>query len=290
MNTKDAVIDAAKENKHWTNQEIGDSVGVSEATVRRIFKRFPDPRVQRIDYTVPIIVETPIHLPLDDGIMFAPDWHIPLYSREWVNRMLDRADKEKIRRLGIPGDLFNFDSLSQYDPKQIGANLKLELSEGRSIVTMLDQIFDEIIFTYGNHDARFMKSLGHKIGFADSMRAVLPSTTNFMFSNLDHFWIDTPTPWYVCHPRSYSSVPLTTGLKLSDKYNANVVTAHSHHLAGSYAKDGKRIVVEAGGLFDRDKTEYLKASTTFAEWSNGFCWLGEDGVMNIEGYNMRQRL
>lgn len=283
MKTKDAVIDTAKENKHLTNQEIGDIVGVSEATVRRVFKKYPDPRIARIDYDVSIQLDQPLHLGLLDGIMIVPDWHIPLYDREWVNRMLDRADKEKIRRLGIPGDLFNFDSLSQYDPKQISANLKLELSEGRSIVTMLDQIFDEIIFTYGNHDARFMKSLGHKIGFADSMRAILPNTVNFTFSNLDHFWIDTPTPWYVCHPKSYSSIPLTTGIKLSDKFNANVITAHSHHLAMGFAKDGKRKVIEAGGVFNRDTTAYLKASTTFAEWTNGFVYITEDGVAHVEG-------
>lgn len=281
--TRDAVLDIAKENKHYTNQQIGDAIGISEASVRRVFKKYNDPRISNIDWDLVIQLDTPIHTSLDSGLMICADWHIPLYSKEWINRMLDRADKLNIKRLAIPGDLFNFDSLSMYDPKQISAGLQLELGEGRKIVTLLDQVFDEIIFTPGNHDARFMKSLGHKIGFADSMRAVLPSTTNFRFSNLDHFWVDTPTPWYVCHPKTYSSVPLTAALKLSDKYNANIITAHSHHLAMGFARDGKRKIIEAGGLFDAEKTAYLQSSTTFSEWTNGFVYLTEDGVAHVEG-------
>lgn len=255
-----------------------------------MFKKYSDPRIYRIDYDLNIQLDTPIHLDLDDGIMIAPDWHIPLYDRVWVNRMLDTAHRNRITRLAIPGDLFNFDSLSFYDPKQITAGLQLELSEGRKICTMLDQVFDEIIFTFGNHDSRLAKTLGHKIGFMDSMKMVLPNMKNFHFSNLDHFWIDTPTPWYVCHPKSYSSVPLTSALRLSDKHNANVITAHSHHLAMGFAKDGKRKVIESGGLFNSASTAYLQASTTFPTWSNGFVYITEDGTANVIGDGLHGRI
>lgn len=292
MNKKDAVIETAKENKHMTNQEIGDAVGVSEATVRRIFKKFPDPRINNIDYDLNIILDQPVRIPLDDGVMITADWHIPLYDRHWINYMLDVASKNKIRRLILAGDLFNFDSLSQYDPKQVSAGLQLELSEGKKICTMLDQVFDQIVFIWGNHDARFTKSLGHKIGFADSMKAILPNVGNFSFSNLDHCLIDMPTGfnWYVCHPKSYNSVPLTSAIKLANKYNANVVTAHSHHLAAGYGTDGVKKVVESGGLFNRDSTAYLQSSTTFPTWTNGFCYLDQTGVMNVEGTDMKVRI
>lgn len=230
-------------------------------------------------------MDKPIRLPLEDGVMIAADWHLPLYSREWINRMLDDADKNNLRKIILAGDLFNFDSLSQYDPKQVTAGLQLELSEGKKISVMLDQIFDEVVYIWGNHDIRFARKLGHSIGFADSMKVVLPNVRNFSFSNLDHCYIDVDNdlPWYVCHPRSYNSVPLTSAIKLANKYNCNVVTAHSHHLAKGYGSDGVKKVVESGGLFDATKTAYLQASTTFPTWTNGYCYLTEDGEMHVKG-------
>lgn len=268
-----------------TNQEIGDVVGVSEATVRRVFKKYPDPRISHIDYDLNIVVDEPVRVALDEGVMIAADWHIPLYDKEWVNKMLDDAYKNDIRKLVLAGDLMNFDSLSNYDPKQVTAGLQLELSEGRKISVMLDQLFDEVVYIWGNHDIRFARSLGHKIGFADSMKVVLPNVKHFNFSNLDHCYIDVQSdlPWYVCHPRSYSATPLTAAIKLANKYNANVVTAHSHHLAKGYGTDGVKKVVESGGLFDASKTAYLQASTTFPTWSNGYCFLTEDGEMHVKG-------
>lgn len=292
-NVKDQVLEAARENKHWTNDQVGKFCGTSEATVRRIFKKYPDPRIVHLDYNLNIVLDQPIRIPLQGGVMIAADWHIPLYDKQWINRMLDVAIKNKIRRIILAGDLFNFDALSNYEPKQVAASLQLELSEGRKICTMLDQLFDEIIFIFGNHDGRLTRSLGHKIGFADSMRAVIPSVRNFSFTNLDHCWVDVGRdrlPWYVCHPKAYSSVPLTAAIKLANKHNANVVTAHSHHLAAGYGTDGKKKLVESGGLFDNHSTAYLQASTTHPTWSNGFCWLNYDGVMNVEGHEMAIRI
>lgn len=294
MNTKlrDKIVDLAKDQRYLTNQEIGDTVGCSEASVRRVFKVVPDPRVIHIDYDLGITLDTPVNVALEGGVMIAADWHIPLYDKYWVNHMLDTAIKNNIKKLILAGDLMNFDSLSMYDPKQLSAGLQLELSEGKKICTMLDQLFDEVVYIWGNHDARFMKSLGHKIGFADSMKAILPNVPSFRFSNLDHCIInmDNGLPWYVCHPRSYNSVPLTSAIKLANKYNANVITAHSHHLSMGFGTDGNKRVVEAGGLFNAKTTAYLQASTAFPTWTNGFVYITEDGTANVIGDGMHGRI
>lgn len=283
------ILNYAENHPYENNTQLAVAFSIGEASIRRLFARVTDPRQPQVS-ALAIDLDKPIHTPLDDGLMITADWHIPLYSADWVNHMLDTAQKNKIRRLAVVGDWNNFDSLSQYDPKQVTAGLELELSEGRKLSQIIDQVFDEIIFTSDNHGVRLVKSWGYKIAFSEAMKAVLPNIHNFRFTNLDHFWIDTPTPWYVCHPKSYSSVPLTSGLKLSDKYNANVVTAHSHHLAAGFAKDGKRKVVECGGLFNRDQTAYLQSSTTFSTWTNGFCYLTEDSKMHVIGDNMEVTL
>jgi len=103
------------------------------------------------------------------------------------------------------------------------------------------------------------------------------------FTNLDHMWIDVPgaEPWYVCHPANYSRIPLSTARVLAAKYNANIITAHSHHCAVGYATDGERVVAEIGGLFDRHKTAYLQRSTTFPTWQTGYAFL-EGGKLIVD--------
>jgi hypothetical protein len=98
------------------------------------------------------------------------------------------------------------------------------------------------------------------------------------FTNLDHLWIGTD--WYICHPGNYTRVPLSTARTLATKYNANVITAHSHHAAVGYAIDGEKVVAEIGGLFDRHRTGYLQRSTTFPTWAQGYGFL-DNGFLNV---------
>ena len=84
--------------------------------------------------------------------------------------------------------------------------------------------------------------------------------------------------WRICHPANYSRIPLSNPIRLAAKYDCNVITAHSHHCAIGKAINGYFTVAEAGGLFDRDKTQYLQRSTTFPVWTNGFSYLTENTI------------
>lgn len=283
----------AEAHPTWSNQRIGDELSVSEATVRRNlheanFNRWQIPvdHVERFKYDLdePMEVYGPV--------MITADWHIPLYDPVLVNKMINEARKERLTQLIIGGDFFNYDSLSQYDPKQQDAGLEREHREGLQVMSVLLETFDDIYYVWGNHDSRLHKALAYKMQFKSAMQMVFgelgtEAMDKLHFSNLDHLWA-RPYPgapkeesWYVCHPASYNRTPLATARQLTAKWGSNVITMHSHHAAVGPGHQEGLVAIEGGGLFDRSKTSYLQRSTTFPFWSQGYSFLNADNKPTV---------
>lgn len=270
-----------------SNYRIGERFGVHESTVRRGLERLgyqrhllplDHPTRYSFDLDTPIVVE--------GDAMVTADWHIPLYDPKVVNSMILKARELGLTTLIIAGDFFNFDALSQYDPKQDGADLEREYNEAIAVMRVLLESFERIVYVWGNHDARMHKALGFKVRFADAMRMAFgvlgdEALDRIEFTNLDHVILDSSgEKFYICHPANYASVPLSSARKIANKVNMNVITAHSHHCAVGLAEDGEKIVIEAGGLHDRTKTAYLQRTTTFPTWAQGYVWI-VDGTPNV---------
>lgn len=273
--------------KGLSNYAVADALGVNEASIRRAFRSAGyDRHLIPLDLEERFLVELDKPITVRGDVLVTADWHIPLYDPAYANTMIEKARELELRTLIIGGDFFNFDSLSRYEPKQEDAGLERELEEGIEVMRTLQSTFDRIIYIWGNHDARMHKALGMKIAFSSAMSMIFnalgsEAVTKIEFSNLDHCWVDNgETPWYICHPDSYTRVPLSGARVLATKYNANVITAHSHHCAVGYSIDGNKVVAEIGGLFDRGKTAYLQRTTTFPTWAQGFSYI-KDGRLNV---------
>lgn len=245
------------------------------------------PTSPAVEERLRLAIDKPIVLPLSADYAITADWHIPLYDPEYVNDFIEDARGRGLSKLIIAGDFFNFDALSAYDPKQDGAGLENELNEAGMVMRTLLETFDDIYYLWGNHDARLHKALGFAIKFQEAMKMVFGSLgkdalQRITFTNLDFLWIgeEGENRWYVCHPANYTRVPLSTARTLSTKYESNVITAHSHHCAVGYGINGKNVVAEIGGLFDRHKTGYLQRSTTFPTWAQGYAFL-VDGTLRV---------
>lgn len=281
--------------KGLSNYKIADMYGVHESTIRRGLsvmgvKRHLLPTSPKVEDRLDLFVDTPIMLDADKNYAITADWHIPLYDPHYVNEFLNDARERQISELIIAGDFFNFDALSAYEPKQDGAGLQNEVEEAKMVMRTLLESFDNIYYVWGNHDARLHKALGFSMQFKEAMRLVFgdlgkEALEKIQFTNLDHIWIGSQ--WYVCHPGNYTRVPLSTARTLATKYNASVITAHSHHAAVGYAIDGEKVVAEIGGLFDRHVTGYLQRSTTFPTWAQGYAFLeGGKLVVRSPGWSV----
>lgn len=278
-------------NEGISNREIARRLKVDESTVRHHLKLAGHAR-----YLIPTDAGSfELEPPLEHhgNLMITADYHIPLYNVQHVNDMIESARRNGIHDLVIAGDFFNFDALSRFDPKQEEASLWREINEGIAVMRVLLETFDNIYYLWGNHDARLHKALGFKMQFAEAMRMLFGKLDDSVsdklhFSNLDHMFVYTDSVWYICHPARYSQVPLATPRLLADKLKCNIITAHAHHFAAGYAKDGETRVAEAGGLFSAYKTEYLQRTTVFPNWQNGFAYLKDDILcMESPAYSIR---
>ena len=203
---------------------------------------------------------------------------------QFASRFLATAEELEIRTLIIAGDFFNMDSLSSFDYKQASANLETELAQANEIMAQLCRQFEKVYFLWGNHDARLWKALNYQLTFSQCMKLAFADISQELlakihFTNLDHMWVNDNI--YVCHPKNYTSVPLSTARKIAAKVQGHVITAHSHHAAMGYDVSGKFVCVEAGGLFDMTKTEYLQRTTTFPNWKQGFSFIEKDGRISM---------
>lgn len=271
----------------WSNYRIADKFGVNESTIRRGLKDVKRHLLPAEDFATRFQIELDKPMRHSGNIAITADWHIPLYDAEYANEFIKTARERGHKDLLIAGDFFNFDALSAYEPKQHSAGLEGEMVEALAVMRVLLETFDNIYYLWGNHDVRLHRALGYALQFQNAMKMVFgnlgeEAMSRLKFTNLDHMWIDVDgqEPWYVCHPANYSRIPLSTARILAAKYNANVITAHSHHCAVGYATDGERVVAEIGGLFDRHKTAYLQRSTTFPTWQTGYAFL-EDGKLAV---------
>lgn len=214
-----------------------------------------------------------------NAISVTADWHCPLHSTEAAKDFVrDAKTYDATRACVIAGDLFNFDALSDFYPKQENAGLEDELEQTSEIVSILLDVFDEVAITKGNHDFRLQKALGFKLRFEHAITAVLQLDKDKLkrvkVTGRDYVLIDTEQGvWRACHTKQYAKQQLVVPSRLADRHQQHIAGGHRHHHAIGRSPSGLW-VVELGGLHDGDKTEYLDQWTTdFPLWQNGYLML-----------------
>ena len=226
------------------------------------------------------------------------DWHHPLTDYGLVNVFLDHAvDIGATNWLLVAGDWFNQDFWSQFDFKQAGAEVPRELRASSFTMQRVLEVFDEVIITWGNHDSRLHKLLKYAVDFRKTMDMLFEDLDpalrqRIRISNLDHALIHTPErgDYYVAHPKSYNTKPLTTAIDLAAKELKHVITGHSHHTAVGHDRSGEFVVAEIGGFFDAKKTQYLQRTTKYPRWQQGYGFIDQDGYLIVEGQGWSSRM
>lgn len=313
--TKEREIDEVvrlRDEEELTFEEIAERLQFSERTARRRYEAgilqktvdhliddevedFPEVEPLDIKVTSPWIPENKVEidrlkpLVVVGNAMIICDLHIPLHDPKLINTMINCARENGIKKLVIAGDYFHMETFGSYLPFQPEAALEVERHDGNYILKALLKTFEEIVIIWGNHDYRLTRKLGFKKSFIECMKWMLSSLSEddwkkITISDLDYMYyypqVEGDNKWRICHPRNFSSVPLTVGRKMAQKYNCNVITAHSHHFAMGASPNGKDIVIEGGGFYHKGRTEYIQKSNTNHEWVPGFTMF-KDGIPNL---------
>jgi len=219
---------------------------------------------------------------LEGDCAVSSDWHAPLTRYEVLYRFLEDAQRAKLKRLVIAGDLTNQDALAGHEEKQSGAELEPEMDHLHYAVDLALDVFDEIVVTLGNHDRHTKNKLG--VSYERSLRMLLcgmdpKKLKRIRVTALDRVIIDTERgEWLVCHTRSYSKLPLAYPNKLALRHGMHVAGGHRHHHAIGKAANGKTIV-ELGGLMDERRMSYANRYTNdMPIMTNGYGLLIDGGM------------
>lgn len=270
-----------RNSEDLTWKAIGEKLGVSRHTAARRYDIYLlQNEVSQNGYFVPEGSQFDFSRfqPLErtGDCIISMDWHIPLHDPLMVNNLIAIARENDIKQLVIAGDLLHLDSFSSFFPHQPEADFLIERKEATSTVRTLLKTFDEIDLTWGNHEQRISRFVNYKYSFEVLMRWIFQDLTKaehkrIRISNLDHLMYKTEDRVFrVCHPNSFSKIPLKIPRELAQKYGTSVINAHSHHCAMGVAPDGHNLIFEGGGLFDKSKTEYIQRTTLNHEWVQGF--------------------
>lgn len=213
----------------------------------------------------------------DDNVIVTSDWHLPLFDAKLVNRMIADARAYNVKRLIINGDYWNMDTFGHFKPGQPEGDWEnYERPVGNLVMKTLLESFEEIIIGWGNHDHRLAKKNGFKYSFEECMRWAFDSLSDdewsrLTISELDYMHLFAGGRKYrVCHPKNFSTLPLSVARSLAEKHHCSVITGHSHHIAMGMARDGTNIVIECGGFYSKDHTEYVQKTSKFHEWAKGY--------------------
>lgn len=221
-----------------------------------------------------------------DAILTA-DYHNPCCKLELVDAVISEATKlPRPRKLFIVGDYFNFDVLSHWSIIQGGDEEDNELSDeinlGTKILQKYERVFDEIYYSLGNHEERFLKAIKHSLSY--KLMLDFLNIESLQLIEGYHFYLDNIR---VTHPKSYSQIKLSVAGRLCDKYCCDVIQAHGHFATCGYSRGGFR-AVDLPCMADWHRVLYMtRSDTTHPLWNNGFL-VYKDGqiLLKAKGFGL----
>jgi hypothetical protein len=246
------------------NQKISSDSVHAAACRSKLTKYFLSKDTEMKTYQV-------LTLPIDNYLITC-DYHSPYHSELWINRGLAMADKFKIKKHIIIGDLFDFNALKYFTVDDGGPKRDLdeEIAQTDPVIRALDY-FDENILLCGNHERR----VGMKTDSIIQARHLFGLygegvwNRKFKYSVYDKLFIGND--WMVVHPRSYSQISTSVARRMAEKYHRNILNAHGHFVGMAYDRSGKFLAIDLGGMFDTKKIDYINLqTTTHPNWKNGF--------------------
>ena len=205
----------------------------------------------------------------DDDYMVSCDYHSPYHSEVWVNRYIAVADRFKIKKNVVIGDLFEFHFIMSHYTEE-GRDIEKEIHHTEPVIKALDY-FEKNYVLQGNHERRIgiqtnsLIQAKHLFGLfgADIWRK------KFQYSVYDKMNIGKK--WLLVHPKSYSQVATSVGKRLCEKFHRHSINAHGHLWGSTYDRSGKFRAIDLGHMIDRKKVGYINLrTTTHPTWKNGF--------------------
>lgn len=265
----------------YSFSELATIHGLTRGKVAGLVKRYKDDTYSdRLKFAVSL--GTPWTLTGD--WMVVGDVHVPCTDVDFAGLLIKVAQKHGLKKLLVAGDMFNMDAFSIYASVVPPPSWAQERDAARVMIKSWLGWFEEIRLIMGNHDRRMTKVAGGEFDETDIF-GMVTSSNKCHYSNWGWCTVETggQYPWRITHSKNYSINQLTVASELANKYQANVISHHEHHLAMGWDRYKRYVIVNNGGLFDANKFSYVVLDDSkSAGMTTGFTRL-QDGVAHIYG-------
>jgi len=225
---------------------------------------------------------------LDDWPRLSGDWvvladlHVPFHRADVCEAACAAGKRQKIRRLLIAGDLFDFSRFTPFRNLAENPSVADELQSVAQVVYMFLKTFDSIYVMNGNHDIRFARQVNDEVQPNTLLAGALNDDARRRVRWTKHPYCEVMNEgvkWWVVHPSNYSRVPAKAALNLCYKLKANVAAAHCHIAGKAYTACGTYKAVGLPCATDELKTPYLIYSfTNHPVWQKGFAVLRDGDI------------
>lgn len=192
---------------------------------------------------------------VEDTVSVVSDLHAPYHSPEMINRMLTISQGFNSKHLVIAGDLFNFDSVSNWG-NPAGETFKDELKSAGDLLMQMSDYFESITICNGNHDERLARKLDANVSTEDLVLMALGRhIPNCVIQTTDYDYLFAEIagrPWAFGHLSGYNRRPGEVAKQLANKYQCNVAVGHDHIQGYTSTEDGRWLCMSMGSMLDID--------------------------------------
>lgn len=193
------------------------------------------------------------------------DYHIPYSDQELIENMIKVAKKFKISNLLVAGDFLDMAMFSEYFIQEEGS-FEEELETAREVLKLLSGHFKDVRFLAGNHDIRMLRKLEFKLNVKNFFQML---DKDLKVSKYPYCTINDR--WRITHPKTYSRLSTRVAYFMTHKHKMHIGVAHGHAMGVTYSPSGEEICFDTGGMFQRDRIEYVNLiDTTHPMWTSGF--------------------
>ena len=134
-------------------------------------------------------------------------------------------------------------------------NISQELRAARKCVKAMADCFENIDFVLGNHDGRFLRTIGSSM-FPDELLRLVDQSSNPKWRVAPYYFSVLQTEagkYQIEHPKSYAN---SSPVKLATKYQCHILQAHSHKWMFNLDPSGTFYALHMGCIVDEMRLPY----------------------------------
>jgi hypothetical protein len=182
--------------------------------------------------------------------------------------------KSKIKTCLLLGDVMDMEEFSFFGIDDHTSSFKRNCGYTGDFIRFLAAIFDEIIWSKGNHEERLSRSNKNHIDM--DLLANMCGLTDLVGSGqlviVEHTMLyGSVGNWAYVHPAGFSRTPGKTPSDIASVLRRNVITAHEHAFAMVRNNTDEYWCISTGGMFDSRYHKYIQHNVKgYNPWVRGF--------------------